>query len=198
MIAASAAGCKPVLDGVLKRRNDFFEIGRQLAATLNGWPERDRRRSDDASAQRHRIKIVVEMWSSPAMTRIAGLPDARPTVLPSTSPSDVVAALVREKHVGSSIEALDVPLQPPRVPGQRRQVSVLGDDHKHVDVFRIRLRGDDRPHEGNPADARDLASGSHESTQSVEQSPPVILVRVAHRPRVNLAEESGRRAPRPR
>lgn len=141
------------------------------------------------------LAIVVEMWSSPAMTRIAGLPDAGPTVLPSTSPSDVVAALVREKHVGSSIEALDVPLQPPRVHGQRRQVSVLGDDHKHVDVFRIRLRGDDRHHEGNPADARDLASGSHESTESLEQSVPVILVRVAHRPRVNLAEESGRRAP---
>ena len=50
MIAASADGRKPVLDGVLKRRNDFFEIGRQLAGTFDGWPQRDRQRSDDAAA----------------------------------------------------------------------------------------------------------------------------------------------------
>lgn len=65
------AGCKPMLDGVLKRRNDFFEIGRQLAATLDGWPGRDRRRSDDASAQRHRIKIVVILRSLACVWRSA-------------------------------------------------------------------------------------------------------------------------------
>ncbi|HEY7153735.1 MAG TPA: hypothetical protein VH575_07230 [Gemmataceae bacterium] len=192
MITAGAVGCKPVLDGVLKRRNDFFEIGRQLAATFDGWPQRERRRSDDASAERYCIQIVVEMWSSAAMKRIARLPHAWPAVFPSTRSSDVVAALVREKHVGTPIEALPVSLQPPRVPGQQRQVSIIGDDHEHVDILRIRLGGDDRPHEGNPADARDLASSRHESTQSVEQSPPVILEPVAHRPRVNLAEESAR------
>ena len=68
---ASAAGCKPMLDGVLKSRNDFLEIARQCAAALDSRPQRHRRCPDDAVAERHRIKIVVEMGASTAMAGIA-------------------------------------------------------------------------------------------------------------------------------
>jgi hypothetical protein len=34
-------------------------------------------------------------------------------------------------------------LQPPRLHGQRREVGIIGNDDKHVDVFGIRLGRDD-------------------------------------------------------
>jgi hypothetical protein len=43
MIARAAIGCVPVLDGVPKGRNHFVEIRRQFAASLDHWPQRDRR-----------------------------------------------------------------------------------------------------------------------------------------------------------
>jgi hypothetical protein len=49
----------------------------------------------------------------------------------------VVAELVREKHVSASIDTLRVPLQSPRVPGQRREVDIVSYNHEHVDVLRI-------------------------------------------------------------
>jgi hypothetical protein len=60
-----------MLDGVFECRNDFFEIGGHVAATLDDWPQRDRRRRDGACTQRYRVEIVVEVCPLPAMPRIA-------------------------------------------------------------------------------------------------------------------------------
>jgi hypothetical protein len=60
-----------MLDGVLERRNEFFDVGWQLAATLDDWPERDGRSSDVRGTQGHRVEIVVQISSSPAMPRVA-------------------------------------------------------------------------------------------------------------------------------
>ena len=72
-----------------------------------------------------------------------GLPHARPAILPSAGSTDVRALLVGEKHVGASIEALSMTLQPARVHSQPRQISTIGDDDKHVDVLGILLGGND-------------------------------------------------------
>ena len=54
-------------------------------------------------------------------------------------PPDVPTPLVGEKHVSPTIEALNLTLHPPRARGQRRQIGIVGNDHKHIDVLRIRL-----------------------------------------------------------
>ena len=60
-----------MLDGVLERRNEYFDVWRQSPATLDDWPERDGRRRDHRGTQRHRVEIVVQIRSPPAMLRIA-------------------------------------------------------------------------------------------------------------------------------
>jgi hypothetical protein len=108
-----------------------------------------------------------------------------------------VAELIREKHVSASIDTLRVPLQPPRMSGQRREVDIVGDNHEHVDVLRIRFRRNNRPHEGNSANACDVASGVDELTQPAKQFRSLILERVAHHG-INPVAEAQRPAPRPR
>lgn len=70
MIASAAVWCNAGLDGVFERRNDFLEIGRQLASPLDCGPQRDRRRSDESLAEGYRVEIVVKMGSSPTVPRI--------------------------------------------------------------------------------------------------------------------------------
>ena len=90
-------------------------------------------------------------------------------------PSDVRAPLVGEKHVGAPIEALCVTLQAPCARGQRCQIGIVGDDHKHVDVLGIRLGRHDRAQNGNAPDASNLSDSRNESAQSVEQLLTVTL-----------------------
>ena len=100
-----------MLDGVFERRKNFFDVRWQLATTLDAWPERDRRRKNQAAVQANRFEIVVQIRPPTAMKGIARLPHARPAVLPVTRSSDVCAAFVGEKHVSTPIEALCVALQ---------------------------------------------------------------------------------------
>jgi hypothetical protein len=65
-----------MLDGVLKCRNNFFDIRRQLATALDVWPQRDRRRENHRAVQCDRIKIVVEISPPTAMKGVARLPHA--------------------------------------------------------------------------------------------------------------------------
>jgi hypothetical protein len=68
-----------------------------------------------------------------------------------------------------------VPLQVPCAGCQRRQVGIVGDHHKHVDVLRIRLDCHDRAQDGNSPDAGNLSNGLHESAQPVKQLLAVTL-----------------------
>ena len=108
-----------MLDGVFERRNNFLDVRRQLAPTLDDWPQRYRRGKNQAAVQCDRIQIIVEKWPAAAMKRIARLSHARSTVPPMARASDVCASLVGEKHVSASIEALCVPLQTPSGRSQR-------------------------------------------------------------------------------
>jgi hypothetical protein len=73
MLSRPPSGC----DGVLERRNEFFDVWRQLATALDDWPQRDGRRRNDPRADRHRVEIVVQMCPPPAMLGIARLSNAR-------------------------------------------------------------------------------------------------------------------------
>jgi hypothetical protein len=52
---------------VLELRHDLFEVSRQLAATLDDWPQHDRLRGNDACAQRDCVEVVMKMCAPPAM-----------------------------------------------------------------------------------------------------------------------------------
>lgn len=99
-----------MLDAVFECGNNFFHVRRQLATTLDVWPQRDRWGVNHGTAQPDCIEIVVEIWPAPAMKRIARPPHARPAVFSVTCPPDVGAPLVGEKHVGATIEALGMAL----------------------------------------------------------------------------------------
>jgi hypothetical protein len=111
MIAQGRRRLMPVLDGVLERRDHFVEIWRQPAAALDYRPERHRRCLDEVSAERDIIEVVVKVRPPTAMTGVARLPNARSAILPATRSTDIVAALVREEHVRTAVEALGMALQ---------------------------------------------------------------------------------------
>ena len=90
-----------MLDGVFECRNHFFDVRRQLATTLDLWPQRDRRGQNQGAVQRNGIEIVVEIWPPTAMKGITRLPHSRPTVPPAARSADVRTPLVGEKHVSA-------------------------------------------------------------------------------------------------
>jgi hypothetical protein len=177
-----------MLDGVFECRNHFFDVRRQLATTLDLWPQRNRRRQNQGTVQRNGIEIVVEIGPSTAMKGITRPPHSRPTVPPVARAPDVRTPLVGEKHVGSAIEALCLALQPPCACGQPCQIGIVGDDHKHIDIFRIWLGRHDRTQHGNSTDAGNLSDSRNESAQRVEQLLTVTLGSLVHR-RFNPAVE---------
>jgi hypothetical protein len=59
------------LDGALERRNEFFDVWRQLATALHDWPQRNGRRRDDPRTDHDRVEVVVQMCPPPAMLGIA-------------------------------------------------------------------------------------------------------------------------------
>jgi hypothetical protein len=158
-----------MLDGVFERRNNFFEIRRQLATTFDVWPQSDRWGENQGAVQRDRIKIVMEIWPPTAMKRVARPSHAWPAVFPMTGPADIGAPLVGEKHVGAPIDALGVPLQAPRARGQWCEIDIVGYHHQQVDVLRIRLGCHDRTQDVNSPDAPDLSDRRNESAEPVEQ-----------------------------
>src|SRR5437660_69653 len=125
--------------------------------TLDVRPERDWRRKDQATVQTNRVEIVVKVWPSAAMQRVARPSYSGSTVSPMACSSDVRAAFIGEKHVSAPFEALGVALQAPRSCRQWRQVGIVGDHDEHVNVLRIWLRRDDRAQDGNALHARQLS-----------------------------------------
>jgi hypothetical protein len=177
-----------MLDGVFECRNHFFDVRRQLATTLDLWPQRDRRGQNQGAVQRNGIEIVVEIWPPTAMKGITRPPHARPTVPPVARPADVRTPFVGEKHVSPAIEALCLALQPPCARGQRCQIGIVGNDHEHIDIFRIGLGRDDRAQHGNSTDTGNLSDSRNESAQRVEELLTVTLGWLVHR-RFNPAVE---------
>jgi hypothetical protein len=55
-------------DGVFERRNNFLDVRRQLAMTLDARPERDWRRKDQGTVQANRIANGVRSASSATTT----------------------------------------------------------------------------------------------------------------------------------
>jgi hypothetical protein len=187
-----------MLDGVFECRNNFLDVRRQLAPTLDEWPQRDRRGKNQRAVQRDRIEIIVEKWSATAMKCIARPSHTRSTVPPMARPPDVGATLVGEKHVCASIEALCVPLQAPRGRSQRCQIGVVRHNDQHVDVLWIQFGRHDRAQNGNSPNASNLAGRREESAQSVEQRLAMARCWDVHRLSFNRAMELGPVPPIPR
>jgi hypothetical protein len=102
------------------------------------------------------------------MKSITRPPRSSPAVPPATRSSDVCTTLVGQKHVGAAIEAVCLTLQPPCAGGQRHQIGIVGNDHKHVD--RIGLDRHDRAQNGNTMDTGNLSGGRNESARNASRS----------------------------
>jgi hypothetical protein len=164
--AHDRTGCRrlqTVLDGVFERHKDFFDVWRQMAAALDVGPECDWRRKDRVAVQTNGFEIVVQIGPLAAVKRIARLSHAGPAIPPVTHSADVCAALIGEKHVSPPIEALGVPLQTARGRCQRSQVCIVGHDHEHIDVLRIRLGRHHGAQECDSSHASQLSDGHDES-----------------------------------
>ena len=72
MFPPAADGCKPMLDGVLQRRNEFFDIWRYRTAALSARPERNRWCRDERFAELDGVEVVVQIWPLAAVPRVAG------------------------------------------------------------------------------------------------------------------------------
>jgi hypothetical protein len=53
-----------MLDGVFECRNHFFDVRRQLATTLDLWPQSDRRGQNRGAVQRNGIQMYVPRSSA--------------------------------------------------------------------------------------------------------------------------------------
>lgn len=184
-----------MLDGVFESRNNFFDVRRQLAATLDRRPQRDRRRKNQGAVQANRTEIVVEIRPAAAMKRVARLPNSGPAVFPSARSSDVGATLVRQEHVSTAIEALCVSLQAPTARRQERQVGIVRDHDQDIDVFGIRLGRDNGTQQSNSPNAGKPSDRNNETAQSVEKLLAVALGGGSHHMRFNRAEVSHSTAP---
>jgi hypothetical protein len=67
-----------------------------------------------------------------------------------------------------------------RAHAARCQIGIVGDDHKDVDIFRIRLGRHNRAQHGNSRDTSSLSDIHNESAQRVEQSVTVPLGSTVH------------------
>jgi hypothetical protein len=135
----------------------------------------------------------MQVRSPTAMKRIAGSTQARSAIFPMTCPADVGTVLVSEKHLGTAIEALGVPLQASRRCCQQRQVCIIRNDDKHIDVLRIRLVRDEGPQDGHPPHAGHLPSRRHESSQAGQQLPTMTHRRGRHGDRSIKSRDLARR-----
>ena len=136
------------------------------------------RRRPATSHDARPLAIVVKIRPSTAMKSFTRPPHSRPTVPPAARSSDVRTLLVGEKHIGAAIEALCLALQPPCERGQWCQIGIVGNDHEHVNILRIRFRRHDRAQHGDATNTGNLSGGCDESAQCVEQLLSVTLGRV--------------------
>jgi hypothetical protein len=72
-------------------------------------------------------------------------------------------------------------LQPPCARGQRCQIGIVGDNHKHIDILRIWLGRHDRAQHRNSTDTGNLSGSRNESAQRVEQLLTVTRGILVHR-----------------
>jgi hypothetical protein len=91
-----------MLDGVFECRNNFLDVRRQPATTLDVRPERDWRRKDQGTVQTNRVEIVMKARPPTAMKRVARSSHTRSAVSPTARSSDVRAAFIGEKHVSAA------------------------------------------------------------------------------------------------
>jgi hypothetical protein len=78
------------------------------------------------------------------------------------------------------MEALCPTLQPSCARGQRRQISIVGNDYQDGDVFGIRLGRYDRAQQGNSTDTGNLSGRHHESSRRRAEASPHFGSSVGH------------------
>ena len=116
------------------------------------------------------IEVIVQEWPTAAMASVAASPDARTTFLPMTNAADITVMLVREEDISTAIVALGAAFQLTSRLCQQRQVAIVGDRDKDVDIFRRLVRRSKRSDQRDAHDVGDVPRGADEAQSVAEQT----------------------------
>ncbi len=164
-----------MLDGVLQCRNEFFDIWRHRAATLDVRPQRERWRRDHGFGETNRVEVVVKVGPLAAMPRIAGQADPWSTISPVAHSPDVGATRVGEEYVSTAGARLRVALQASGSRCECGQVGLVLDRDEHIDVLGPRFLGRDRSEQGDRPHAGNVLNSDDEPPQTLKQMLTVIV-----------------------
>lgn len=133
----------------------------------------DRRRRDDFRFKHQDVQIVVEMWSSTAMSRPTKHP--RMTLAIVAHSADVLVVGMREKNIGGRVHALGATLKAATDSRQRVEIDILRDRYEKVRILRTALFCCQRPDEGDPVHAPKGACSEDKLEYELEQRPADIV-----------------------
>ncbi|GEM_PF-3543511 len=77
------------------------------------------------------------------MHGLAGPPDTWTAISPMTNSSDIIPPFIGQKYISSPVYTLHLSHQLPGISRQGSEIDVVGNKHKHINVFKISLRGHD-------------------------------------------------------
>jgi hypothetical protein len=94
---------------------------------------------DQNRIKRYIVQIVMEIPTTPAMTRVAGHAYSWTAITPMTRAANVVAGRIGKKDVSALVSGLRAPFQSSTGGGESCEVSVVVDSHQHVGILRVTL-----------------------------------------------------------
>jgi hypothetical protein len=139
------------LDNPKRLEEKRFNVSRNREHCGYGWMKDDRRRRDDFRFKHQDVQIVVEMWSSTAMsrpTKHAGM-----TLAIVTHPADVLVRGCCEKNIGGRVHALGTALKAATDSRTRVEIDILCDRYEKIRILWMALFCCQRPDEGDPVHA---------------------------------------------
>jgi len=94
-----------------------------------------RRLRNDSRRQDDGIQIVVQVWPTTAVTRVAAQPPPGAAFPPGAGATKIPPSRIGEKHVSAGPEALGAALQPTCGSRERNQVRVVGYRDQEVNIL---------------------------------------------------------------
>jgi hypothetical protein len=115
------------------------------------------------------MKVIIEVLAAPAM--LSETCHAWMAFAIMTDATEVASSHIGEEDVGTEVDGLGRPFEPPASARKFAQIHRTVDRDEYISVFRNRLACHQRAHEGNTQDARTSACSAHEGPYGEKQLP---------------------------
>src|SRR3970040_12488 len=100
----------------------------------------------------------MEVRTLSAIPSVARSASSRPTFLPRTCSTDVLALSIRKENIRASIHLLSPALDFPAQPRQGLEINIVINHYQEVDVFRILFVSRNRTKKRNTANSGDFVT----------------------------------------